>query len=86
MAVLSNNLEELKILQKIFLTDVFWNYITSISKPYASGYFSLGWSYIKKFGICELNTKEIEYLENENNIDELNSFFLKKYGGVNQTV
>ncbi len=79
MAVLSNNLEELQILQKIFLTDIFWDYVTNVSKPYAAEYFSLGRNYIKKFGMCKLTATEIEYLKNEENIDRLNHIFHEKY-------
>lgn len=79
MAAMSNNDEELKLLEKIFLTDIFWIYVKSISKPYASNYFSLGRNYIKNFGIFQFNDKEKEYIVNEKNIIKLKKYISKYY-------
>ena len=76
MAVMSNNLKELRILEKIFLTDIFWTYVSSISKHYASGYYSLGKNYIKNFGIFDFSTEEQKYLLK---INEINNYINKKY-------
>lgn len=81
MAAMSNNDEELKLLEKIFLTDIFWVYVKSISKPYASNYFSLGRNYIKNFGIFQFNNKEKEYIMNEKNIIKLKKYISKYYIG-----
>ena len=79
MAVMSNNLEELKILEKIFMTSIFWKYVTSISKNYASNYFSLGRNYIKNFGIYSFSNKEKQTLIEEHDILKINEFVEKKY-------
>lgn len=79
MGALSDNLEELQILQKIFMTDVFWTYVSSISKHYASNYFSLGRNFIKYFGIYEFTKEEKKYLLEEKNISRLNDFMNKLY-------
>lgn len=79
MGALSNNKKELQLLQKLFLTDIFWIYVTSISKHYASNYYSLGRNYIKRFGIYNFSEKEKEYILKEKNIDKLNNFINSKY-------
>ena len=81
MAALSDNLEELQILNKLFMTDIFWEYVSSISKNYASNYFSLGRNYIKNFGIYDFTQKEKEYIIGEKDVSKLNIFFNKVYIG-----
>lgn len=84
MSALSNDKEELEILQQIFKTEIFWLYVKSISKPYASNYISLGRNYMKNFGVYEFSAKEISYLINEDKIDNLNIYFNNKYGVKNE--
>ena len=80
MAVMSDELEKLQILEKLFLTDIFWKYVSSISKHYASGYYSLGRNYIKNFGVFQFSTEDKKYLLNKNlNVDDLNIFINNKY-------
>lgn len=79
MAAMSNNREELEILQQIFKTKVFWLYVKSISKPYASNYISLGRNYMKNFGVSDFSEKEKNKLLKENNLSKLNLFINKKY-------
>lgn len=78
-AFLSNSIKELKILKKLLETKLFWFYISSTSKPYASGYYSLNGIYIKKFGICTFTKEEIEFVLEENNSEILEDFFQGKY-------
>lgn len=79
MAAMSNNLEKLEILKQVFKSDIFWLYVKSISKPYASNYFSLGRNYMKGFGIYKFSENEKQYILNEQNLDVLNLFFNNKY-------
>ncbi len=80
MAALSNNLEDLQILNKIFMSDIFWKYVSSISKNYSSNYFSLGRNYIKKFGVYNFTEEQKKYIINENDFLRVNIFFNKIYG------
>ena len=48
---LGEDINNLKLLQKVFESSVFWNYLISNSKPYSSDYYSLNGEYIKNFGI-----------------------------------
>ena len=79
MSALSNNLEDLEILQKIFMSDIFWFYIKSVSKYYSSNYYSLGRNYIKNFGIYNFTDKEKSFLINSSDKKLINKFLNKKY-------
>lgn len=79
MAAVSNNKKELEILQQILKSDIFWKYVSSVSKPYASNYLSLGRNYLKKIGIIEFTEKEKEYLISLNNKSDIDKFLNNKY-------
>lgn len=78
-AIINQDMVELKIIQKLMRSKVFWNYIKSTSKPYSSDYYSLNGNYINNFGICSLTKKEKEYIIKEDNMDLIDSFFEEKY-------
>jgi hypothetical protein len=80
LAVVGSSIKEMKILKKIMESSVFWYYIQSTSKPYSSNYYSLNGNYIRNFGICDLNEKEIRFILLEKKQDVLNEFFEDKYG------
>lgn len=79
IAVVSENKEELLLLQKIMESDVFWFYVESTSKNYSSSYYSLSRNYIKNFGIYPFTSEEKEYLLNEKNFKSVNKFICEKY-------
>lgn len=79
LAVVSDNEQELKFLQKIMSSNLFWFYVVHSSKPYGSGYFSLSRNYIKNFGIYEFSKDEREFIINEENFRKINSFIESKY-------
>lgn len=67
IAVISNDLAELRLLKVIMESDVFFRYIKCTTKDYASGYISMSKNYIKNFGIphfCEDEKNEL--LESDN--------------------
>ena len=78
-AFLGSSIRELKILKKILETRLFWFYISSTSKPYASNYYSLNGTYIKNFGVCHLTKEEENYVLQIDDKDLLNQFFETKY-------
>lgn len=57
-AIISNSLNDLKVLQRILSSSIFWKYIRLTSKPYGGEFFALAKNYIKKFGICYFSEKE----------------------------
>lgn len=79
MAAVSNNKEDLKILQQILKSDIFWKYVSSVSKPYASNYLSLGRNYLKKIGIVEFTEKEKKELINLINKSDIDKFLNSIY-------
>lgn len=79
MVAYSDDLIQLRILQKIFKTNIFWKYIENVSKNYNSNYYSLGKNYIKKFGIANFSAQEIEFLLKEFCQEDLDKFIFKKY-------
>ncbi|MFN3379843.1 MAG: class I SAM-dependent DNA methyltransferase, partial [Runella zeae] len=78
-AVVGHSEREMLIIKKIMESRLFWYYIKNTSKPYSSNYYSLNGNYINNFGVCELSDAEAEYVLKENNKNELDYFFERKY-------
>ncbi|MAY21680.1 MAG: N-6 DNA methylase [Flavobacteriaceae bacterium] len=78
-AVISDSEENLKFIQKILKTEVFWFYIKHTSKPYSSNYYALAKNYIKNFSIPEFKTSERTYFMNLKRKGSINKFLLNKY-------
>lgn len=78
-AVIGHTEDEMIFIKKIMESRLFWYYIKTTSKPYASGYYSLNGNYIKNFGICQLTDSEMNFVLNENNKNILDDFFEDKY-------
>ncbi|WGF91537.1 Eco57I restriction-modification methylase domain-containing protein [Aequorivita marisscotiae] len=57
-AIISDSEEELKFVQKILTSEIFWYYIKNTSKPYSGNYFSLAKNYVKNFSIPEFTNSE----------------------------
>jgi methylase of polypeptide subunit release factors len=78
-AIIGHSKQEMILIKKIMESRLFWYYIKTTSKPYASDYYSLNGNYIKNFGICNLDDRELEFVLNENDRNTLDTFFEKKY-------
>lgn len=79
MAFVGEDERKMRILQKIFESNIFWNYIVANSKPYSSGYYSLNGSNIKNFGIPIFTEKEVEELLSIQNKDDINNWLARYY-------
>jgi len=79
IAAIGKDESELRFLEKIMSSRLFWFYITNSSKPYGSGYFSLSRNYIKNFGIYDFSDKEYDYIVNEKDSERLDRFLESKY-------
>lgn len=79
IAVVSNDELEIKFLQKLMSSRLFWFYVVHSSKPYGSGYYSLSRNYIKSFGVYNFNKDEREYIINQSDSNELNAFIEARY-------
>jgi adenine-specific DNA-methyltransferase len=77
MAVVSNDLEELKILKKIMESDLFFEYIKNTTKDYSSGYISMSRNYLKNFGIYNFNKEQKRELMET---DDVNNYLEQLYG------
>ncbi|MDR7785743.1 hypothetical protein [Riemerella anatipestifer] len=78
-AIVSNSENDLKFIQKILKTKVFWYYIQKTSKPYANNYFALAKNYIKNFTIPIFTQKEKQKFMKLKNEKSITNFLLDKY-------
>jgi adenine-specific DNA-methyltransferase len=78
-AIIGHTKQEMILIKKIMESRLFWYYIKTTSKPYSSNYYSLNGNYIKNFGICNLDEKELEFVLNEHDKYRLDTFFERKY-------
>jgi len=78
-AIISDSIDELRLLKKILMSKIFWFYIEKISKPYAGDYYSVAKNYIKYFGICKLTNKETEIFLNLEKQSDIDVFLERKY-------
>lgn len=85
-AILSESERELKVLKKILESDIFWFYIKKTSKPYSSGYLSLGKNYIKQFSLPDFTEKEKDLIIETDSAKEILRFLLGKYGLSNSDI
>lgn len=79
-AIVSDSENELKVLQKILKSKIFWFYVVHTSKPYSNGYYSLAINYIKNFGIPYLTVDEKNELLSEEDPTVIDLILSKKYG------
>lgn len=77
-AIIGHSYEEMLLIKKILESRIFWYYIKTTSKPYSSEYYSLNGTYIRNFGIPDFSEKDIDFILNETNKNEIN-LFLEEY-------
>ncbi|WP_293887759.1 MULTISPECIES: hypothetical protein [unclassified Sphingobacterium] len=82
IAIVSENLEDLQIIEKILESNMFLKYIKNTTKDYLFGYISMSKNYIKNFGIPKLNVSQKKELLSLENVDD----FLKKLYGINKLI
>ena len=73
-AIVCDDLQKLKVLQKILRSEVFWYYIKHTSKPYGSNYFALAKNYVKNFGLIELSGEQEDKILSLRSDVEINNF------------
>ncbi|HDF5578098.1 TPA: N-6 DNA methylase [Clostridioides difficile] len=78
-ALFSENLDELNIIKKILLSNVFWYYVSNTSKCYSGGYMSLAKNYIKDFSIPDLTEDQKIYILSSESQIEINRLLCKIY-------
>lgn len=73
MAFVSDNREQLQVLQKVLQSRVFWLYVMTNAKPYASGYVSLNGDNIKHFHVpnfTDAEKRELLAMRSQKKVDE----------------
>ena len=83
MAFVSDDLQKLQVLKCFMESDVFWTYVSSNAKPYASGFYSLNGVNIKKFGIPNMSGEQTAALLSIENPADRNTFIRRLYGVLN---
>jgi adenine-specific DNA-methyltransferase len=78
-AIVSESSWDLLVLKKILESDIFLFYVRHTSKPYSSGFFSLGKNYIKNFSIPSLLKEEEHFLLKTTDKNKILHLLLKKY-------
>lgn len=80
LAFVGDEERKLQVLKIVIESDLFWNYIQSNGKPYASGYYSLSGVDIKHFGIPDFTSEEENELLNMDSKEESEAWLRMKYG------
>lgn len=78
-ALVSDNLRELLIAQKILQSRIFWYYIEHTSKPYGGDYYALAKNYVKDFGYIQLSSEEKDKILYLDKASDINEFLEEKY-------
>lgn len=78
-ALISDNWEELQVIQKVLKSSLFWYYIEHTSKPYGSDYYALAKNYIKNFGVYNFNKKQKKFILNCSSQTKIDKFLLDLY-------
>lgn len=79
-ALVSENIDDLLIAQKVLMSKLFWFYIKHTSKPYGSNYFALAKNYVKNFGYFQFNQNQKNVLSDLNNKDLIDKYLCDIYG------
>ena len=58
IAIIGDDLREIKVLKRILESEIFFFYIKNTTKDYASGYISMSRNYLKNFGVPQLTVQE----------------------------
>lgn len=78
-ALVSDDLEQLKLLQKILCSEIFWYYIKNRSKPYGGDYMSLAKNYVTNFGVVNLSVYQKKKLMALTSQEDINNYLIKLY-------
>ena len=80
LAFVNSDERKLRILKSVIESNLFWMYIQTNAKPYASGYYSLSGVDIKHFGIPEFTTEEENELLAMDERKEIERWLRVRYG------
>lgn len=78
-AIVSDKENDLRFIQKILKSDVFWYYIKHTSKPYGGEYFALAKNYVKNFGIYDFTNEQKQQILEIDDLNQLNELLCHIY-------
>ncbi len=84
LAFVNTDKRILRIIKALIESELFWSYIQTNAKPYASGYYSLSGVDIKHFGIPRFSIEEEEELLSINDKPEIEKWLRKRYEAILQ--
>ena len=84
LAFVNTDKRILRIIKALIESELFWSYIQTNAKPYASGYYSLSGVDIKHFGIPRFSIEEEEELLSINDKLEIEKWLRKRYEAILQ--
>ena len=84
LAFVNTDKRILRIIKALIESELFWSYIQTNAKPYASGYYSLSGVDIKHFGIPRFSIEEEEELLSTNDKLEIEKWLRKRYEAILQ--
>lgn len=79
LAFVNANKRKLTILKTIIESQLFWHYVQTNGKPYASGYYSLSGVDIKHFGIPKFTSDEEDELLSMTDKEDIEIWLRKRY-------
>ncbi|QDW27500.1 N-6 DNA methylase [Pedobacter sp. KBS0701] len=69
IAIVSDDLDKLRIIKRLMESDVFFKYIKNTTKDYSSGYISMSRNYLKNFGVYQFDEDQIDFLLTTDNVE-----------------
>lgn len=78
-AVTSQNEEDLRVVQKVLNSRLFWFYLSHVSRPYDNNYYSMGKRYLQRFGLFQFSTIEKDELLSMTDQNLINEYIESKY-------
>jgi hypothetical protein len=78
-AIISEDKTKLLALQKILNSSIFAQYVSLVSKPYTSNYYSLGKRYIQDFGVLPINEESLNILLNGHSAEDIEDYIRISY-------
>ena len=78
-AVISSDEQELKFIQRILNSRLFWFYLSHVSRPYENDYYSMGKRYLARFGVYQFTKAEKKKLWSLKNPDKIDEYIESMY-------
>ncbi|WPZ12263.1 Eco57I restriction-modification methylase domain-containing protein [Roseivirga spongicola] len=78
-AVISHKEEDLRVVQKVLNSRLFWFYLSHVSRPYDNDYYSMGKRYLQRFGVYQFTNHERNELLSMTDQESIDEYLESKY-------